>query len=1402
MIFEKNRGKMLLLVILAAAALLLLSGCTGTTGYEQCCVRSRIYDTSTTPNKILADPNCYFPDGTAFGPCDKTKTEKLNGTAECYKTTCNRITTEGECKQTTTCSWSLIGTCTGGNAYVRLPVCTDAIPKNCMNESCKAMVCGYTSPKVGPPPTSNDFKDCTTITTDTECTGGCQWSYIDSKCTGTPKPFSSSRSYNTPAINLLGTSCQFPVMDSSFYNKYKQSQGKLWVNAFRFGVGQSFADYEQSRYFFPTSDRFCAATVLPGKDRFINYVNAPTTWCGDFQAQNPGQPFFHCQLNKLNFSDLATCQGFCQGQVGGTQGCIDSNSIPPVTPAQPVWPKYWCRDTDFVFNTAYECQTQCQLLSNPSACSADTTKFPFLQPDGRLKTQIQEDFVYSTNTVRSTSGLFSNGEDEYKESCRQDNWRNEGGMFDLHWQCNDNYPWECGGSGDCLWSNWDSRWPFSRVFSLDINTNDYASTLKSQMPILPNLKKGVFECENSADCLSGTCDKTQYSRTVCLDEKDPTKSTYIDCGCTPSGYNLDCGAIRNGISGSPWNTLDTFLQVGVYNGISKSIPSNIKFGTSIAKDDAGNDISGKDAIYHIIGNYNPADLKFLDPNGCNVQPNWQGPACIMYVDLPVGSQVERRVLIDGGITNWLDCENKLESIAGNNPITSTPWGYSKIEYVRRYQMSFSSSTNPANSWGRLGNCKLTADMNIAEAPYLDTITFGWCQACTQSTLAVQKVDFNAANAGWNYRCLDFRGTYRYDTSTGSEIGGSGSPGGSTNGYGSPMSLNVAPILRSNVGVSQNVFVDDGTIARGALDQGWFGHDVSYLCTDGWTGDWHQITLPDQAYLVNKMTSYMRANIMPVLTFDSANTPLHVATTAMPDPNNLYTFINAYDTKYDPVDICTTYGADGGAIYNVGTVADIEHAATDFGIVYTGDKNKDNVANTQLTKYFDTRGDISPSNPAPGLVTLNGRASVIYKAMMLKAKCKTAPITAIDVGNPIGQDLNTLISYKDPVTGDYSGTLHGFFYNPQSPDAARYMWRLATTTPDDAPNNIDMFLQEWTPMCDKFSSTQDAVQYEVESELKFSRALMANFSKPTLIWKFHFPAGSKCADPVSGYNRFLNYVFDHQSDMVDAGIIGLVYDTWLTDNGNAWVTNVNAQTAGTTPNLASASSGPLDTAAGKTDIFCALQNASRKVQGITKMTYGQKIYAESPTCECQPCTQSNIIAGMCVRDPLNTEVITAGNQLPQLFCMDGKQCALPSNPLTLPSGAPNYGAYTCPHLCATPACELCSASTSSAYCRVDTNDKTYETMKSYADLASGNYWELLAALPNKDKCCLTELDQKGNQVKYTYTQQQGVKQSNELLQYPRRGDANVDCGRPVSTDVLKYCGVNILNSNIQAFCSKV
>ena len=98
------------------------------------------------------------------------------------------------------------------------------------------------------------------------------------------------------------------------------------------------------------------------------------------------------------------------------------------------------------------------------------------------------------------------------------------------------------------------------------------------------------------------------------------------------------------------------------------------------------------------------------------------------------------------------------------------------------------------------------------------------------------------------------------------------------------------------------------------------------------------------------------------------------------------------------------------------------------------------------------------------------------------------------------------------------------------------------------------------------------------------------------------------------------------------------------------------------------------------------------------------------------------------------------------------------------------------------------------------------MKSYSDstngLASGSYWELIAALPNKDKCCLTETDSKGNLVKYTYSQQQGAKQNNELLQYPRRGDPNVDCGRPISTDVLKYCGVNILSSNIQAYCSKV
>ena len=136
---------------------------------------------------------------------------------------------------------------------------------------------------------------------------------------------------------------------------------------------------------------------------------------------------------------------------------------------------------------------------------------------------------------------------------------------------------------------------------------------------------------------------------------------------------------------------------------------------------------------------------------------------------------------------------------------------------------------------------------------------------------------------------------------------------------------------------------------------------------------------------------------------------------------------------------------------------------------------------------------------------------------------------------------------------------------------------------------------------------------------------------------------------------------------------------------------------------------------------------------------------------------------------------------------------------------DYGNFFCPAFAVDyDKCTPCSAlAGKQAYCRIEHSDGTIEEkMADYSSLTDAD-WNTIAALPNKDKCCLVEPSQSGGlPTKYTYTQRAGVKQRNELLQFPRRGEPEVDCGRPPTTDFLQYCGIDVKSSDSHSYCNAI
>jgi hypothetical protein len=245
-------------------------------------------------------------------------------------------------------------------------------------------------------------------------------------------------------------------------------------------------------------------------------------------------------------------------------------------------------------------------------------------------------------------------------------------------------------------------------------------------------------------------------------------------------------------------------------------------------------------------------------------------------------------------------------------------------------------------------------------------------------------------------------------------------------------------------------------------------------------------------------------------------------------------------------------------------------------------------------------------------------------------------------------------------------------------------------------------------------------------------------------------------------------------MVDAGITGLIYDDWSSGDGLLDRGGTNGRSG--TP-------------------FCAVQNYSRGVLGISTHTYGQKVYATNQSCLCQPCTLTSFALGICDSRLQTPDNRLGQNNTNQIYCNDGTQCQFPSGYVG------DYWNYYCPQMCMNyTACTPCSQSTASAFCRVQNQQDVWKTSKPYSSL-SNSYWDVLSALPAKDKCCL-ETQSDDATLRYTYLQRSGATQNSEFLQFPGRGETGLDCGRTPDTSVLKYCNIEIPQAQEDIACWKV
>lgn len=245
------------------------------------------------------------------------------------------------------------------------------------------------------------------------------------------------------------------------------------------------------------------------------------------------------------------------------------------------------------------------------------------------------------------------------------------------------------------------------------------------------------------------------------------------------------------------------------------------------------------------------------------------------------------------------------------------------------------------------------------------------------------------------------------------------------------------------------------------------------------------------------------------------------------------------------------------------------------------------------------------------------------------------------------------------------------------------------------------------------------------------------------------------------NNFYEYLFSNQDDLVNAGIIGIVYSEWR-DEGDG--------------------TGLILGEDGKTENFCALQDNSKELIGIDNYVGYTKVYAwEDVECECIECTEQDIQLGLC------------GEGTNAHICADGKPCG--------DGTASDSDNVKCMPMCArvqqiyetddgtsigwTEGCILCNETTGNYDCKIYYSDGTIDEGGPSGSISDLTIWDadIISSLPNGYKCCMID-DLSGNL--FTYTKTSYSQLNNELIIYPKDGDPGQDCGKIDKTSNINTC----------------
>ncbi|MCI0503205.1 hypothetical protein L0Y65_00670 [Candidatus Micrarchaeota archaeon] len=1286
------------LFTLAVLGILLLAGCIQQPAKIGCCLKEN----------ATAGEGCVLYNDSSGTATDLT----ANTSLEADGLKCN--VTAGNCNVTR-----------GDRPPYLIPICTEAGLMKCMAPDCLAMVCGDYKfrPPVAPGLISDGDSVSADVPADTE---------------------------EQVAMRFYKAQCRFLPLDGRLKGIMKSSKSSL--NVFRFGIGGSFEEFEQYRFLFPVSDKYCA--INPPRegdlrvDRYMNYLNPVslgqyndpaadiTSNCVDEAGGYPPPP-------PLTYRDSA---GTRQGNL-----VVQGDYVPYSYKAGPI-----DRNYKFAFwgRADYE--------SEGGGVWPGMGDAHFNASDVYKK--IDDDFYKKWLSIAHADTIYGIG--PKKNTTRA--------------------PFECDTAGTDCYSGVCSITKYNRVVMMTVpDENNVTEEIVTDCESVPDESmKTMIICEPTVKIVQGAADKPP-ARTYA---KVDTHLIHVEGNTWDETHVSACGITKE-------DHLNNFMNNynGGYSIIDKEDPPNVlvecpdAMGSPYMSGPSGWDIglmTNSDTNYLTYwngSNWIPqvAEASAGPPIGgalffgnLDPQPRYNGTKVIGYA-LADKSEVKNLLVVD-----------RCDMVEGTDydilPVSGDPreWGELKNVFTGYFQQRFKTMSVIAreDSCGAL-KCQLT-DEDDSQRTCSYFYDFFWpglpwvinfdkqevparpgegpgaknLYLSSQIAMGIRKInrfdepvvgtaeantcELRNLNAGWQapfdygddvmgwgqqtapaYDILFSHYIVVFYDREQQKIGRcqldeKSLPKVKTFGWCEPCTTST--LAYQSVNATDSVYIPGGMgkidgggdvsasqICRSGFSQLQCANDLitdmnDYSDTSGSVGA--PRTIPEASVLKERLGNYMKSGVMPVLDLS--------------DDSNWEEVEEEYDFQ-------KLIGTMGAAIV--------------------------------IVEHVDNESDAAAKS-----------AAIEERCEAIRSRCFGC-LTAFHVNSPATNEsfsdaadavfaANFATKYSvDIVTFDYPITMH----SKGLPAVG------AEILQDDPDANLTL---NYSRM--------------IASDIAaFSQAVLQRDHKPTLLVGLNLDSND--AVWQSGeYAALFEGIARNQDGFIKSGLLGIIYAPAVQ------------------PNPAGSPAGPrigiVDVSANigtKNGKFCALQGALQKMSASPPIALYERGIAVNSTF-CAPCSSLEKTQGLCTADALS--------------CDNGPACILPPG-LTESQAS---GSYRCPENTVIDdpegeRCRICSEMSGAYECTIRYTNGTVETLSgNMSDITTDAYLDVMAGISRTDKCCLE--DAAGQ--RHTFFKRSSTSLINRPIAFSKSGNPLVDCGLSSDfsalSDAQSFCGIDIPLKNYDVSCKIV